>query len=142
MELTESPNYTAVYRSDNDVFNWTATYRWDSDIPLPYGYFMEHRPPLPQKHVDFPKTKTKMVAWFVSHCGTASEREVYVNDLAKYIEIDSYGTCGKFACPRWNETACFEMLESDYKFYLSFENSRCRHYITEKLFLNALRLVF
>lgn len=30
------------------------------------------------------------------------------------------------------------MLHKDYKFYLAFENANCRHYITEKLFENAL----
>jgi hypothetical protein len=30
------------------------------------------------------------------------------------------------------------LLKTHYKFYLSFENSNCRHYITEKLFVNAL----
>ena len=27
----------------------------------------------------------------------------------------------------------------DYHFYLAFENSNCRHYVTEKLFMNALK---
>lgn len=31
------------------------------------------------------------------------------------------------------------MLETDYKFYLAFENSNCVDYITEKLFENALQ---
>lgn len=33
---------------------------------------------------------------------------------------------------------CFEMLNRDYKFYLAFENSNCRSYITEKLYVNGL----
>lgn len=33
---------------------------------------------------------------------------------------------------------CFDLLNDDYKFYLAFENSNCKNYITEKLFVNAL----
>ena len=44
------------------------------------------------------KKKKKIAAWFVSNCFTSSERERYVAELKKYIEIDVYGTCGTLEC--------------------------------------------
>ncbi|VDP52817.1 unnamed protein product [Schistosoma mattheei] len=34
---------------------------------------------------------------------------------------------------------CFKLIRQNYKFYLSFENSLCSWYITEKLYKNALK---
>ncbi|CAH8873143.1 unnamed protein product [Trichobilharzia szidati] len=53
-------------------------------------------------------------------------------------KIDIYGRCGFKECPRSSESECFELLRKDYKFYLSFENSLCKDYVTEKFFKNAL----
>ena len=33
---------------------------------------------------------------------------------------------------------CFNVLDTDYKFYLAFENSNCIDYITEKFYVNGL----
>lgn len=44
------------------------------------------------------------------------------------------GDCGSRACPRDRTKDCIK----DYKFYLSFENSNCRYYITEKFYTNGL----
>ena len=48
------------------------------------------------------------------------------------LTVDVYGKCGPLKCP--NDTACLSLLTSRYRYYLSFENSFCRHYVTEKLF--------
>jgi hypothetical protein len=36
-----------------------------------------------------------------------------------------------------DDKACFQFLSRDYFYYLSFENSDCEDYITEKVFRNA-----
>lgn len=52
--------------------------------------------------------------------------------------MDIYGFCGSLECTRRN-VSCFKLLDRDYKFYLAFENSNCRDYITEKFYVNSLQ---
>lgn len=42
------------------------------------------------------------------------------------------------SCPRSQGEKCDHLLDSDYKFYLAFENSNCKSYITEKFFFTGL----
>lgn len=91
---------------------------------------------LPPKR-DYSKGKTKKVAWFASN--PVAKRKQYVQELAKYINVDIYGKCGNLSCPRNKEKECYNLLKTTYKFYLSFENSQCHDYITEKLYVNALQ---
>lgn len=77
---------------------------------------------------------------FVSNCSpgwVSSGRTNYVKELQKYISVDVYGSCGPLECDRSTRKECFHMVEKDYKFYISFENSLCDSYLTEKLW-NAL----
>ncbi|XP_042872431.1 alpha-(1,3)-fucosyltransferase C-like isoform X2 [Penaeus japonicus] len=128
----------------NNVFNWTFTYRLDSDFPNPYGRVYRRRQPLPHTDYNYAANKTKLVAWFVSNCKTRSGREVVVRQLKKWVKVDIYGRCGPLKCPKSKE--CTEMLNSTYKFYLSFENSLCQDYATEKFFgtlkLNVIPVVY
>ncbi|XP_050692676.1 alpha-(1,3)-fucosyltransferase C-like isoform X2 [Eriocheir sinensis] len=135
--LMESASY--LYGSVipfNGVFNWTFTYRRDSDIYNPYGRVYRRRTPLPTPPIprDYAEGKTKMAAWFVSHCHTESDREALVKEMQKWMKVDIYGSCGNLQCDRSKNRECQEMLSRDYKFYLSFENSLCHDYITEKFF--------
>ena len=42
------------------------------------------------RNTDIGQNKTKKIAWFVSHCETKSEREKYVEQLQKYIQVRIY----------------------------------------------------
>ena len=88
--------------------------------------------------LDYALNKTKKVAWFVSNCEAKNGRLDYARQLGKYIQVDIYGACGTKQCPR-NSDNCYEMLNTDYKFYLAFENSNCIDYITEKFYVNGLK---
>ena len=143
--IHEPANYLRITKRlrtlPKDFINISMTYRLDSHIVVPY--ILTHKLPshqrrntseIYQKAQSFPKKK--MVAWFVSHCKTSSDRESYVKELQKYIDVDIYGACGPLKCSRetvGNPSDCYSMLERDYKFYLSFENSICKDYVTEKL---------
>ncbi|KRZ80961.1 Glycoprotein 3-alpha-L-fucosyltransferase A [Trichinella papuae] len=130
----ESPPHSINLKSLNGLVNWTATYRLDSDIVAPYGKFDKTEVSI--LPVDTSR-KSKMVAWFVSNCYTNSKRELYVKQLQKYISVDIYGACSNKQCKKF-ASDCEKILDNDYRFYLSFENSLCKDYITEKYFHNAM----
>nr|XP_046912784.1 glycoprotein 3-alpha-L-fucosyltransferase A-like [Dermatophagoides farinae] len=138
--LLESPLHTQVFSSlPANVINWTATYRHDSDIVAPYAkFFAYNNNNFKHQTKNYAKGKTKKVAWFVSNCGAKNKRLEYARELSRYIDVDIYGSCGQHKCPRMQANECFDMLNKQYKFYLAFENSNCRDYITEKFFLNGL----
>ena len=139
-KLLESPENIEIKYMGSRV-NWTSTYRRDSVLHTPYAYFK----PYPHfynfsknSQKNFARGKSKKVAWFVSNCGASNGRLEYAQQLNIYIDVDIYGNCGSYYCSR-DEEKCFKMLKQDYKFYLAFENSNCRDYVTEKLFINAFR---
>lgn len=133
--LAEPPGHVKRLRNHRNVFNWTLTYRWDSDIPIRIGQVQPLDSPGPDlSHVDYAAGKTKMAVWFVSNCGTDSGRSKVTKLLKKYFPVDVYGKCGSLKCPRFTKIDCYKKVEPHYKFYLSFENSICRDYVTEKFF--------
>lgn len=148
--LLESPVNTFIINDLDMQINWTATFRMDSTIVTPYAKYVHGNIDAdlatdaaePSEHVDgksFAAGKTKLVAWFASNCFTTNNRVDFVKELAKYVHVDVFGKCGNMECSKDFKEKCYDMLSSEYKFYLAFENSNCDSYITEKLFENALR---
>ena len=129
------------------------TYRVDSDIPRPYGWFTEKNSPQLYPPFDIKWTQPKLLTE-VQKKETYSpkkeapsldgvklqhtpQREDYVELLKKHVPVNVFGACGNLPCARvdnHNSEECDQMLENDYKFYLSFENSFCSGYVTEKFY--------
>ncbi|KAH9516958.1 Galactoside 3(4)-L-fucosyltransferase [Dermatophagoides farinae] len=130
--LEAPPNTALLPDRDDLIFNLTATYRHDSDIYVPYGQLIARNHDFDlESNIDI-RYKIKPVVWFVSNCHTQSHRENYVQKLSRMVQVDIYGKCGKFQCPHSHE--CYQKAAREYLFYLSFENSLCKDYVTEKLF--------
>jgi alpha-1,3-fucosyltransferase len=160
----ESPVHTDLAKLRlyfNNYFNRTMTYRRDSDVVSlhPYGR-LKCRPSSGDsgRCLNFPRfssfekmnqttpgwaeeeefrmdltQKKRTAAWFVSNCVTDSRRESLVRNLSLFIPVDIYGEChGGHQCR--NRPECDRMLSRHYRFYLSFENSLCPDYVTEKLY--------
>lgn len=143
----------------NNFFNMTWTYKLSSDVIHPYITVKNSRgetigPKMDVKWEEemgspdsdvISKVKNKSVAaaWIASNCANGGHRYYFVKNLQHQLKkydhrVDIYGKCGTLFCPegeRMNE--CFGAIESDYYFYLAFENSFADDYVTEKL-LHAL----
>ncbi|XP_025079822.1 alpha-(1,3)-fucosyltransferase C-like [Pomacea canaliculata] len=125
----------------NSAFNWTWGYRHDADIITTY-FYLEHSKQLPNISFlkDLVRKKEKAAAWFVSNCDEQAQRLRYVERLKEVLPVDVYGACGTLHCTTW-ATECDTML-TEYFFYLSFENSFCQDYVTEKFSRAFLKDVY
>lgn len=125
----ESPSHTRGLDRLPSVFNWVLSYRRDSDIFVPYGSLEPREgpaPPLP--------TKSGVAAWVVSNFQARQQRVQLYQQLAPYLPVDVYGRAHR----RPLCSDCLLPTVARYLFYLAFENSQHRDYITEKFWHNAL----
>ncbi|XP_054009488.1 alpha-(1,3)-fucosyltransferase 10 isoform X2 [Hylaeus anthracinus] len=148
----ESPrnNPILVQQETLNLFTYSSTFSRFSDVPLTLIYLPGITELLDQKYFIPTKKKTELMhtknlaplLYIQSDCDTASNRDVYVAELMKYIRVDSYGTCLNNAqFDKRLKDNYLDILNSDdflsfignYKFTLAFENAVCQDYITEKL---------
>ncbi|XP_074166365.1 4-galactosyl-N-acetylglucosaminide 3-alpha-L-fucosyltransferase 9 isoform X1 [Sminthopsis crassicaudata] len=122
----ESPTHTPQKSGIEHLFNLTLTYRRDSDIQVPYGFMT-----VSTNSIVFEvPSKKKLVCWVVSNWNPEHARVKYYSELSKSIEIHTYGQAfGEYV----NDKSLIPTI-STCKFYLSFENSIHKDYITEKLY--------
>ncbi|XP_017541132.1 4-galactosyl-N-acetylglucosaminide 3-alpha-L-fucosyltransferase 9-like [Pygocentrus nattereri] len=124
---SEPPSYTPQLRGAEDLFNLTANYRRDSDIWAPYGRVVKATEE--EKAFQIPK-KDKLVCWIVSHWSDDFKRSIYFKEFSKHIQVEGFG---KYFGRELNRKDFFKIIASC-KFYLSFENSIHKDYISEKVF--------
>ncbi|XP_034752844.1 alpha-(1,3)-fucosyltransferase 7 [Etheostoma cragini] len=128
----EAFKYKRMLRQYANIFNMTITYRRDADITVPYGELVpkEAEGPLVE---EVPLNKSFLVCWVVSNYMTHHKRSKLYKELKATVPVKVYG--------RWTNTplhssALLPTISRCY-FYLAFENSVAKDYITEKLWRNA-----
>lgn len=152
---SEDRNQYSIYEN---FFNATMTYRGDSTYHFPYGSLVDTK----LKYTEFSETsiphKTHGVAALVSNCKIGYRNEI-ISRLYELLRVDKefsvldiYGACATeynhtHANPDRlheidtigkNDTVKLLSYLSRYKFFLAIENSKCKDYITEKLWINAI----
>ncbi|XP_034047776.1 alpha-(1,3)-fucosyltransferase 7 [Thalassophryne amazonica] len=127
----EAPVHNGKLQKYANIFNLTITYRRDADVTIPYGELLPKE--AGEMADEAPTNKTNLICWVVSNYNSHHRRSQVFKKLKAVVPVKVYG--------RWaNRVLTAEALLptiSRCYFYLSFENSISKDYITEKLWQNA-----
>ncbi|XP_048741793.2 glycoprotein 3-alpha-L-fucosyltransferase A-like [Ostrea edulis] len=117
-------------------FDYTMSFRKHSDIFRPYGKIKRREKELSRNYSAVFQKKKPGAVWMSGHCPVPSKRKAFAQELGKYMHVDLFGKCGTRPCGIKTDllSQCLIDVARDYKFYLSFENTICPDYTTEKLF--------
>ncbi|XP_047229483.1 alpha-(1,3)-fucosyltransferase 7-like [Girardinichthys multiradiatus] len=128
----ESPAHNGNLQKFANIFNMTMSYRRDADVTLPYGELLPVEPEgnlMEDSHIN----KTTLVCWVVSNYMNHHKRTQVYKELIATVPVKVYG--------QWNKKplSSADLLPTISRcyFYLAFENSLAKDYITEKLWKNA-----
>ncbi|XP_030234097.1 alpha-(1,3)-fucosyltransferase 9-like [Gadus morhua] len=123
----ESPSNTQEIPGIYNKFNLTLSYRRDAGITARYEVAIKDEP---DDNFVLPK-KDRLVCWIVSNMWSdgTQVRNAYYKELAKHIKVDVFGLGFSAELP---PESYYPTLQSC-KFYLAFENSAHKDYMTEKM---------
>ncbi|XP_011403752.1 PREDICTED: alpha-(1,3)-fucosyltransferase 11-like [Amphimedon queenslandica] len=142
----ESPKNNWGFATDDGIalFNITSTPSRLSSYPLVTQYLEDLQnlmAPMKTRIEDKSKGERGLVMYLHSDCDPPSDRDSYVSELMKYVQVDSFGKClhnkdlpeGHLRDPLTGMDS-EDLLDiiSQYKFTLAMENAICNDYITEK----------
>ncbi|XP_064386945.1 alpha-(1,3)-fucosyltransferase 10-like [Halichondria panicea] len=140
----ESPKNNWVFATEKGIslFNLTSTYSRYSNYPIVLHYLhtlinLSQPQRVPTK--DKSTGDLGLVMYMQSDCNPPSDRDSYIQELMKYVKVDSYGRClhNRDLPEHLTDSLTFNAqdvidLVAKYKFAISFENAVCHDYITEK----------
>uniref|UniRef100_A0A915CHM5 Fucosyltransferase n=1 Tax=Parascaris univalens TaxID=6257 RepID=A0A915CHM5_PARUN len=137
----ESPINHFFHHNYAGRINWTMTYRRDSDVWFPYGVITKRHQPVLVDYEAIWASKKHVVICLMSNCRHNNGRIQLINAIqAAGITVDMFGACGYRKTPndcdgvKKQGDRCVAQLFRQYKFAISFENSLCKDYVTEKFF--------
>lgn len=117
------------------LINMTLTYHRKSTVPEWHIFraCME-RKAIRSEPINYAANKSKGAIAYISNCHSMQYNRLdMIGALRSYIPIDLYGGCGTPSpCQVKDDPKCTIDLHKQYHFYLSFENSLCQDYISEK----------
>ncbi|XP_068191413.1 alpha-(1,3)-fucosyltransferase 7 [Antennarius striatus] len=128
----EAPVYNGNLEQYANIFNMTVSYRRDADVTVPYGELIP-KEDKEQLTGDIPLNKSFLLCWVVSNYRSQHKRSEVYRELNAIVPVKVYGRWAKRHLP---SRALLQAMSRCY-FYLAFENSADRDYITEKLWRNA-----
>ncbi|XP_041667583.1 alpha-(1,3)-fucosyltransferase 7 isoform X2 [Cheilinus undulatus] len=126
----EAPVNSENLSQFSNFFNMTITYRRDADVTVPYGELL---PKEDKGEEDIHQNKSSLVCWVISNYKSQHNRSRVYEELSKIVPVKLYG---RWAKKPLTSKGLLRTVSHCY-FYLSFENSFSKDYITEKLWRNA-----
>ncbi len=114
------------------MFDLQVTYRRDGDVVCPY--YGDFTPSSIPAQIDF-STKNEGVCMFISSQLNHSHRQEYLEELMKYIPIDSYGSLFRNKTVEEDKGwVTKHATYARYRFIIAFENAIAEDYVTEKFY--------